>query len=607
LSQHTRNPHWFAILILAAGMGAPSLQAQPPGPALAWSSYAGGDHFDGPTAVAVDSAGHSYIVGSTSSSDFALPNPLPVHLGSDVFVLKVSPTGELLWSTRLGHRRQDYGFGIAVDAAGHVWITGRSEDFPQVHPLMPPTGSEDAFVARLDREGGLLFSTHLGGLRLDYGTDIALDAEGNVYVTGVTESDDFPVVNPLPRSDPYFGRSTFVTKLSPGGERILYSTRLGGNYRDEAAAIAVDAQGHAYVGGTTFSWNFPTVAALQAEHPSRWRAGFVSKLHPSGSSLVYSTYVGGSSSDDVLDLTVDASGEAFITGMTSSSDFPILHAVQPVKSGHLDAYLMRLSPEGDLLSSTYFGGSSTDEATGIALDPVTGVVTLAGITRSRDLPLRDPLQDACLQPLEGMTYCMDDVFVAQWSRDGSALLFSSYLGGWDGDGAEDAAAVPGIGVVVTGTTVSLDFPTKDPFQSKIGQLMDSFVLMLQQNRPPDCSAAAAIPAALWPPNGRLVPVAILGVTDPDGDPVTLRVTAIRQDEPLTKTGTPDASGLGTSRPMLRADRAGNGDGRVYHLTFEATDLAGAACSGTVTVCVPHDQGKTACGDGGPLADSTGGR
>lgn len=122
---------------------------------------------------------------------------------------------------------------------------------------------------------------------------------------------------------------------------------------------------------------------------------------------------------------------------------------------------------------------------------------------------------------------------------------------------------------------------------------------------PDCGGAVASPGRLWPPNGKLRPIVIGGVTDPDGDRVTLRVTAIRQDEPLSKKGQPDASGIGTAHPSVRADRAGKGDGRVYHITFEASDPAGASCTGTVTVCVPHDQGRRSCGDGGALVDSAG--
>jgi hypothetical protein len=124
------------------------------------------------------------------------------------------------------------------------------------------------------------------------------------------------------------------------------------------------------------------------------------------------------------------------------------------------------------------------------------------------------------------------------------------------------------------------------------------------NSPPDCSRAAASPSFLWPANGKMTPVSVIRVTDPDGDPLAIAITRITQDEPRTGKG-PDATGIRTSTARVRAYRAGNGDGRVYHLTFRAIDPQGASCTGTVTVCVPHDQWRSTCGDGGSLVDSTG--
>lgn len=170
------------------------------------------------------------------------------------------------------------------------------------------------------------------------------------------------------------------------------------------------------------------------------------------------------------------------------------------------------------------------------------------------------------------------------------------------------AARPGA-LTVAGWTTDADFPVVNAFQPVIAQgydriTADAFVTRVAFNQPPDCSAAFATPSALWPPDGRLVPVSILGVADPEGDPVKIRVTAIHQDEPLSKKGQPDATGLGTAKPSVRASRAGTGDGRVYHLTFTAMDARGATCTGKVAVCVPHDGAKQACVDGGSAVSST---
>ena len=158
---------------------------------------------------------------------------------------------------------------------------------------------------------------------------------------------------------------------------------------------------------------------------------------------------------------------------------------------------------------------------------------------------------------------------------------------------------------MTGETDDFDFPLVGPSHRTLADpLGDVFAFKLKLNSPPDCSAAAASPASLWPANGKLVPVRIGGVIDPDGDPVEISVTRITQDEPLTKKGQPDATGLSTDRPTLRATRDGKGDGRVYHVTFTATDPQQASCTHTLTVCVPHDPAKRTCGDGGPLFGST---
>jgi hypothetical protein len=198
----------------------------------------------------------------------------------------------------------------------------------------------------------------------------------------------------------------------------------------------------------------------------------------------------------------------------------------------------------------------------------------------------------------------------------SEILFSTFLDGtesemgWAYGMALDAAG----NIYVVGTSNDSEFPVVGPSPRTHPVNFDAFAvkidlgLGLAPGRAPDCSAATATPPTIWPPDGRMVPVAIGGVTDPDGDPVSIAVTAVFQDEPLAKKGQPDATGLGTTEPRVRASRAGSGDGRVDHLTFTATDPQGASCTGAVTVCVPHDQGKrSTCGDGGRLVDSVSGR
>ncbi|MFP5287433.1 MAG: SBBP repeat-containing protein, partial [Thermoanaerobaculia bacterium] len=279
-------------------------------------------------------------------------------------------------------------------------------------------------------------------------------------------------------------------------------------------------------------------------------------------------------------------------------------ALQPVLK-IWDAFITKLSPGGALVYSTYLGGSDTDWGQAIAVDRGENVY-ISGYTQSTDYPVKDPVQGACAPPS-----CFDAI-VTKINAAGSAIVYSTYLGGGSesvgGPGAWDfgrgIAVDPSADAYVAGETYATDFPTVNAFQPSSGGDVDGFVARIATNQPPVCAAAFASPATLWPPNGKLVPIAIRGVTDPDGDSITFEITGVRQDEPLQ--GAPNAFGLGTATVQLRSDRAGGGDGRVYRITFEASDGNGGVCTGTVAVCVPHDQGRgRRCGDGGGLFDSTG--
>jgi hypothetical protein len=228
----------------------------------------------------------------------------------DAFVAKLNPTGSaLVYSTYLGGGGQDAGLGIAVDTSGNAYMTGStsSTDFPTVHPLQPAIGSTaNAFVAKLNPAGSaLVYSTYLGGSSSDGGQGIAVDTSGNAYVTGTAVSTDFPTVNPLQPASGGGGADAFVAKLNPAGSALVYSTYLGGSSIDKGTAIAVDASGNAYITGSTFSTDFPTVSPLQPAAGGDGDA-YVSKLNPTGSALVYSTYLGASEGDQGFGIAVDA-------------------------------------------------------------------------------------------------------------------------------------------------------------------------------------------------------------------------------------------------------------------------------------------------------------
>jgi hypothetical protein len=209
-------------------------------------------------------------------------------------------------------------------------------------------GDFDAFVAKLNPDGSaLVYSTYLGGGGVDYGYGIAVDSFGNAYVTGRTYSADFPTANPLQAS--YGGElDAFVAKLNATGSALVYSTYLGGSRYDEGNSIAVDSSGNAYVTGVTYSTNFPTATPFQSTCGgcSTYADAFVAKLNAIGSALVYSTYLGGSGVDYGYGIAVDSSGNAYVTGETSSTDFPVAHPLQASAHGNFDVFVTKISPVG---------------------------------------------------------------------------------------------------------------------------------------------------------------------------------------------------------------------------------------------------------------------
>jgi uncharacterized repeat protein (TIGR01451 family) len=258
------------------------------------------------------------------------------------------------------------------------------------------TSTPDAFVTKLSAGGASqIYSTYLGGNLLEQGNGVALDASGNAYVTGLTNSSDFPTANALQanRGDDFPAGDAFITKLNASGSAFVYSTYLGANFNDSGRAIAVDTNGNAYVCGSTGSLLFPTVNAFQSQHAGFFNDVFVTKVNAAGSALVYSTFIGGEFTDDCEDIAIDATGSAYITGLTTSSDFPLFAPLQATGGGAShDAFITKLAPNGSsLIHSTYLGGSNNDGGRGIAVDSSQNIYVV-GTTSSTDFPTLNPLQ-----------------------------------------------------------------------------------------------------------------------------------------------------------------------------------------------------------------------
>ncbi len=369
------------------------------GTALAYSTYLGGTGFNFVAAVAVDAAGSAYVTGPTSSPDFPLRNPIQGMLGGsfDAFVTKLSPAGNsLVYSTYLGGSSTDFSVpdGVAIDAAGSVYVGGSTDspNFPTRSPLQPGlAGLSDAFVTKINPSGSsLVFSTYLGGSGNDQANGTAVDAIGNVHVTGVTSSTNFPVANPIQGTFAGGPQDLFAVKLNPAGTAFLYSTYLGGSGNDLGASVSIDSAGATYLTGCTDSTNFPLLRPLQATVAGALDA-YITKLDAAGR-LLYSTYLGGSSDDCGFDVTVDLAGSAHVTGFTNSTNFPTVAPIQPSLAGVSDAMVVKLNASGTgLLFSSYLGGSLTDEGHSIAVDS-TGLIYVTGYTDSLNFPIRGAFQ-----------------------------------------------------------------------------------------------------------------------------------------------------------------------------------------------------------------------
>lgn len=405
---------------------------------LVYLTYLGGSGDDRAFGIAVDGSGAAYVTGWTYSANFpttAGARQRVLSGGRDAFVAKLNSAGSgLVYSTFLGGTGHDCGNGVAVDPAGNAYVAGDtfSSDFPVLSPFQSSSrGRLEAFVSKLNATGSaLVWSTYLGGYGDDRATAAAIDASANVYVTGATDSPNFPTWTPL--QGPGGGQDAFVAKLSSDGATLVYSTYLGGSAGtattpEAGLSLQVDRAGNAYVAGVTPSLNFPVANAFQGTYNGGTLDGFVAKLNPQGSGLVYSTYLGGASVDYATAVSVNWAGVAAVAGYTASPNFPVLGGPQAAPAGSYDAFVVRLNPQGGgLEAATYLGGSGSDAAYGVFLDPA-GNVWVAGQTGSVNFPVRNAAQSLNTGGLGGFVAKLGEITPAAVFRGAdNALWITSY-------------------------------------------------------------------------------------------------------------------------------------------------------------------------------------
>ena len=457
-------------------------------PTLSYATYLGGKYTDRGNGVAVDSAGNSYITGTTVSPDFPMKNRAEgQHADYDAFVTKLNSTGSgLVYSTYLGGSGHDEGVAVGVDANGFAYVVGStaSTNFPVTSSAFQKVnhGGSDAFVTKLNQAGNaFVYSTYLGGTNDDQPKAITLDSSHRVYVTGYTGSVDFPLHNAFQSALKTPGNPTgFVTRLSADGSSLSYSTYLGGSNFDWGFGIAVDSSSQAFVCGFTGSSDFPTTAGAfnttyQGENPpddEPGAEGFVAKFSATGTSLIYSTFTGG---HDALGVTVDSQDRAYVVGNsfngTVTTTTGAFQTKKPSGFATQSPFAMRLNAAGSALSySTYLGGSNFDGGVSIAVDSSFHAYVF-GSAESTNFPVKNTIQTT------------GTMFLSKLWATGGGLIWSTYLGS-PGPSAPDSPAMvrlDGSGnPYLTGTTTSSAFPaTAGAFDRTLGGMADAFVMKVK--------------------------------------------------------------------------------------------------------------------------------
>jgi len=459
---------------------------------LEYSTYLGGSSYEYYAAGAVDNTGHIYMSGRTSSVDFPTQNAHQSTKlnGYDAFVTKFTTDGSgLIFSTYLGGNNDDRGQRVAISPGGDIYLSGytNSTNFPATNTL---TGDYDAFCCRFDADGNFLGGRLVGGSGKEDNSTIALDPFNHVYIIGGTFSSNFPLKNPY-QNVKMGNQDAYLCKFDPGLTGIEYSTYLGGPGGDEGASeIVVDGSGYIYLEGITSSTGFPLKNAWQNTFAGGNFDVFICKMKPDGSDLVFSTYLGGSGTDYAHGIAVDDTGAIYAGGDTYSSNFPVKSPYQGTRKGNPDSFVSKFSPDGsELIYSTYLGGSNINYYGFMTADRE-GHIYISGSTSSPDFPMVNPYQSSLAGGL--------DAFLSILDKDGSKLLYSTYFGGMGGDHIANIFLDPNGNVYVAGVTYSSNFPIKNPYQSTFKGICDGFLFRFSITPDPKVLTVQSVTDSLVP-------------------------------------------------------------------------------------------------------------
>ena len=397
------------------------------GTALVYSTYLGAGNADYASDIALDSSNCAYVVGNTSSMNFPMINGMfdtSINSTMDAFITKLNASGNaLVYSSFLGGSANDTAEGVVVDSLGFAYVTGitYSSNYPVIsgsYDITFNSGECDAFLTKVNATGtALIFSTYIGGNSYDYAYDLTLDSSGYIYVLCTTYSANFPVTSGSYDTSQNGNYDIAVTKFNTAGSALVYSAFIGGSSYEVGNGIAVDSSGNVYITGQTYSSDYPvTTGAYDTIFNGGDYDAFVTKLSPTGISLIYSTFLGGSVTEVGNGIAVDSSGNAYVTGHTYSSNFPTTSNGYDTSfnGGDYDAFITKINQAGNALSyASFLGGSGVDSGYGLAVDSGENVY-IVGSTRSSNYPVTAGVADSVFNGV-----C--DVFVTK--------LFSGYTTG----------------------------------------------------------------------------------------------------------------------------------------------------------------------------------
>ena len=486
-------------------------------PGMNFNTFFGGSSREYAESINIDSSGCAYITGWTYSRDFPTTSgayDTTTNEYPDAFVFKLNANGTSLeYSTYIGGSKDEWGTAIRVDDKDCVFVTGYTEssDFPTSSGAYDnTTNGRDVFVIKLNETGSsIIYSTLVGGSGGEVANDMSIDASGCAFITGTTDSSDFPTTLGAFQDEMLWSASdVFVVKLDSTGSSLIFSTYIGGTYEDFGEGLCIDDSGNVYVTGRTYSSDFPTTSgAYDTTHNGGTTDIFVLKLNATGSALHYSTFIGGNSGEHAWSICIDGNGSSYVTGMTGSQDFPTTQGAYDTTYGGInEGFILKVNATGSSLEfSTYIGGSSSDSGYDITVDDSASIY-VTGTTESSDFPTTP-------QTYDSTSNGGADGFFLKFNDNGTKLRYSSYLGGTKADFGKEICIENSTYAYITGYTGSSNFPTTSgAHDTTLDGEYDGFVAKIQIALPPDVILDSTPKEATT------------------GDPFTFNVTVIDNDD-----------------------------------------------------------------------------